>query len=282
MEEILALIASGCEKAKYLENHLSTMVGQQHLVLAACKAIASDFNNAAERISWAQAPGSSRLSEEDSFGSEPMAANKGTVDHPEIVLRMMVADTQRTPVENNRLSPSSHALSPSRRPMRRRKEGRRTWTLKVPALSGNLDAMPDDGYTWRKYGQKNILQSRFPRSYYRCTHKHFYGCEAKKQVQRLDDDPYTYDVTYYGDHSCGTSPTSCPIINDAGAFSVNIGASKDDDSRGAMASCSTNERNPHIGTGRETDFSVTDFTDILFDSRGSYILDTLLYSKPQV
>ena len=38
-----------------------------------------------------------------------------------------------------------------------------------------------DGYRWRKYGQKAIAASAFPRSYYRCSHN---GCTAKKQVQR--------------------------------------------------------------------------------------------------
>jgi len=45
------------------------------------------------------------------------------------------------------------------------------------------------------------------RSYYRCTHKNYYGCEAKKKVQRLDDDPFTYEVTYCGNHTCLTSTT---------------------------------------------------------------------------
>ncbi|XP_020086781.1 WRKY transcription factor 55-like [Ananas comosus] len=73
--------------------------------------------------------------------------------------------------------------------------------------TGNSVHPPDDGYTWRKYGQKNILGSRYPRSYFRCTHRNFYGCEAKKRVQLLDDDPYTYEVTYCGTHTCLTSTT---------------------------------------------------------------------------
>uniref|UniRef100_A0A8R7P2W8 WRKY domain-containing protein n=2 Tax=Triticum urartu TaxID=4572 RepID=A0A8R7P2W8_TRIUA len=78
----------------------------------------------------------------------------------------------------------------------------------VPAQrTGNTELPPDDGYTWRKYGQKDILGSRYPRSYYRCTHKNYYGCDAKKKVQRLDDDPFIYEVTYCGDHSCLTSTT---------------------------------------------------------------------------
>ncbi|WVZ26081.1 hypothetical protein V8G54_004625 [Vigna mungo] len=40
------------------------------------------------------------------------------------------------------------------------------------------------------------------RGYYRCTHKHTRGCRATKQIQRLDEDPTTIEVTYIGIHSC--------------------------------------------------------------------------------
>ncbi|KAI4368511.1 hypothetical protein MLD38_017061 [Melastoma candidum] len=56
----------------------------------------------------------------------------------------------------------------------------------------------DDGYRWRKYGQKAVKNSKFPRSYYRCTHQ---GCNVKKQVQRLSDDEGVVLTTYEGIHS---------------------------------------------------------------------------------
>ncbi|KAG6523421.1 hypothetical protein ZIOFF_013278 [Zingiber officinale] len=40
------------------------------------------------------------------------------------------------------------------------------------------------------------------RAYFRCAHRASHGCPAKKQVQRSDDDPSVYDVTYHGDHTC--------------------------------------------------------------------------------
>ncbi|TVU01607.1 EcWRKY-44, partial [Eragrostis curvula] len=60
----------------------------------------------------------------------------------------------------------------------------------------------DDGHSWRKYGQKEILGAKHPRAYYRCTHRHSQGCTATKQVQRTDEDPALFDVTYYGSHTC--------------------------------------------------------------------------------
>ncbi|XP_010531035.1 PREDICTED: probable WRKY transcription factor 75 [Tarenaya hassleriana] len=56
----------------------------------------------------------------------------------------------------------------------------------------------DDGYRWRKYGQKSVKNNKFPRSYYRCTFK---GCNVKKQVQRLSTDEGVVVTTYEGVHS---------------------------------------------------------------------------------
>ncbi|KAL8541059.1 hypothetical protein ACS0TY_002370 [Phlomoides rotata] len=60
----------------------------------------------------------------------------------------------------------------------------------------------DDGFNWRKYGQKDILGATHPRSYYRCTHRYTQGCLATKQRQRGEDDPCIFKVAYRGKHSC--------------------------------------------------------------------------------
>ncbi|BAH93077.1 WRKY transcription factor 55 [Oryza sativa Japonica Group] len=103
---------------------------------------------------------------------------------------------------------------------RRRESGEKVTVMVAAQRTGNTEQPPDDGYTWRKYGQKDILGSRYPRSYYRCTHKNYYGCEAKKKVQRLDDDPFTYEVTYCGNHTCLTSTTPLLTLPAAAATSV--------------------------------------------------------------
>ncbi|XVF55262.1 hypothetical protein PTKIN_Ptkin06aG0023000 [Pterospermum kingtungense] len=69
------------------------------------------------------------------------------------------------------------------------------YTLKIKSCGNG--GMADDGYKWRKYGQKRIKNSPNPRSYYKCTNPR---CNAKKQVERCRDDPDTLIITYEGLH----------------------------------------------------------------------------------
>ncbi|KAI4302165.1 hypothetical protein MLD38_037948 [Melastoma candidum] len=55
----------------------------------------------------------------------------------------------------------------------------------------------EDGYRWRKYGQKAVKNSPFPRSYYRCTNTR---CTVKKRVERSPNDPAVVITTYEGQH----------------------------------------------------------------------------------
>ncbi|KAM7265364.1 hypothetical protein ACFE04_003047 [Oxalis oulophora] len=70
------------------------------------------------------------------------------------------------------------------------------YTLKIQSSSSG-NGMIDDGYKWRKYGQKSIKNSPHPRSYYKCTNPR---CSAKKQVERSSEDPETLVITYEGLH----------------------------------------------------------------------------------
>ncbi|KAI3859725.1 hypothetical protein MKX03_031239 [Papaver bracteatum] len=77
------------------------------------------------------------------------------------------------------------------------------WTEQVRVCEHTgLEGPLDDGYCWRKYGQKDILGANYPRGYYRCTHSNAQGCLARKQVQRSDEDSSMFSVTYCGRHTC--------------------------------------------------------------------------------
>ena len=55
----------------------------------------------------------------------------------------------------------------------------------------------EDGYNWRKYGQKQVKNSEHPRSYYKCTHP---NCPVKKKVERSQEGHIT-EIVYKGSHS---------------------------------------------------------------------------------
>ncbi|KAK6129856.1 hypothetical protein DH2020_036442 [Rehmannia glutinosa] len=71
-------------------------------------------------------------------------------------------------------------------------------TIRVPAIGSKVADIPPDEYSWRKYGQKPIKGSPYPRGYYKCSTVR--GCPARKHVERANDDPTMLIVTYEGEH----------------------------------------------------------------------------------
>ncbi|XP_074559616.1 putative WRKY transcription factor 70 [Curcuma longa] len=70
----------------------------------------------------------------------------------------------------------------------------------------------EDGYTWRKYGQKIIHGTTHQRSYYRCTHKFDRECHATRQVQKTED-ASMFAITYMGEHTCmDATESAAPCI----------------------------------------------------------------------
>ncbi|KAJ4833199.1 hypothetical protein Tsubulata_036583, partial [Turnera subulata] len=81
-----------------------------------------------------------------------------------------------------------------------------TWTKESTILI-------NDGYAWRKYGQKVINNSEYPRNYFRCTYKYDQGCQATKQVQRVGEE--LYRTIYCGHHTCGNSLKVSQLFSDS-------------------------------------------------------------------
>ncbi|XP_017187291.1 probable WRKY transcription factor 49 isoform X1 [Malus domestica] len=143
------------------------------------------------------------------FGKEainrfiPNVYSGPTIQDIETALSVTTGTVQPQELSNARLSLLERGLS----------KVEHKYTLKIKSCGNGI--MADDGYKWRKYGQKSIKNSPNPspisvcsssgyehsvlhlRSYYRCTNPR---CSAKKQVERSSEDPDTLIITYEGLH----------------------------------------------------------------------------------
>ncbi|GMN44518.1 hypothetical protein TIFTF001_013713 [Ficus carica] len=86
-------------------------------------------------------------------------------------------------------------LNPASQNPRSRKRKNQLKKLVCQLTAENLNS---DLWAWRKYGQKPIKGSPYPRNYYRCSSSK--GCAARKQVERSNQDPELFIVTYTGEH----------------------------------------------------------------------------------
>lgn len=59
----------------------------------------------------------------------------------------------------------------------------------------------DDGYVWRKYGEKFIKGNKFTRNYLRCEESKRSGCTVVKHTQRCPDDEDYVRFLYIGRHN---------------------------------------------------------------------------------
>lgn len=88
-------------------------------------------------------------------------------------------------------------------PKKRRETKKRVVTIPIGDVDGSKskgETYPSsDSWAWRKYGQKPIKGSPYPRGYYRCSSSK--GCPARKQVERSRVDPTKLIVTYAYEHN---------------------------------------------------------------------------------
>uniref|UniRef100_A0A0E0F1A7 WRKY domain-containing protein n=1 Tax=Oryza meridionalis TaxID=40149 RepID=A0A0E0F1A7_9ORYZ len=95
-------------------------------------------------------------------------------------------------------------------------------SVRKPNVSAK-NSLSYDGYSWRKYGQKQVKGSEFPRSYYKCTHP---TCPVKRKVEMTPDGRIA-EIVYNGEHNhpkphpprkptLSTSVETLVATNDAG------------------------------------------------------------------
>ncbi|KAF8412188.1 hypothetical protein HHK36_000148 [Tetracentron sinense] len=88
-------------------------------------------------------------------------------------------------------STNTHSQTPR---SKKRKNQQKKVVCQVPA-----EGLSSDMWAWRKYGQKPIKGSPYPRGYYKCSSSK--GCLARKQVERSHSDPAMFIITYTAEHN---------------------------------------------------------------------------------
>ncbi|KAK4775315.1 hypothetical protein SAY86_010250 [Trapa natans] len=238
----VSLLLYGCKLARELESNLPNSANQPHSIADSCDQILRVFGAVQERIadgsvhhqhgvqvaSFMHLPAAVLPLQQhhaqqlplQSYSPLPAAPRKTPFSGIEATgasARRVAGDGQLAAASEGSDPAGGMASSSSSqfRQKPRRSDvdpGRRTVNMEAP-LYGNPEIPPEDGFIWKKYGQKEILGSLFPRSYYRCTHQKLYQCPAKKQVQRLDSNPRIFQVIYRGEHICHMFSTAPSVAS---------------------------------------------------------------------
>ncbi|KAL3356130.1 hypothetical protein AABB24_017011 [Solanum stoloniferum] len=115
-----------------------------------------------------------------------------------LLLQNLPSPSQHQQLANTKLiqpkTPSLFCTLHAQTPRTKRRKNQLKKVCQVAA-----DGLSSDMWSWRKYGQKPIKGSRYPRGYYKCSTSK--GCLARKQVERNRSDPDMFIVTYTAEHN---------------------------------------------------------------------------------
>ncbi|KAK1381680.1 WRKY1 transcription factor [Heracleum sosnowskyi] len=176
-------LIQGMEVARQLKFHLSSSSTSPENELCMLQKILSSYDTALLLLNWSES----------------------SVVQPQAVPAMV--NLPESPISTN----ESGDFKDHHRDVSNKRKALPTWKDQVKICSDNgVGNSADDGYSWRKYGQKDILGAKHPRSYYRCTYKKTRTCHATKQVQKSDNDPAIFEITYKGKHTCLKASNSVP------------------------------------------------------------------------
>ncbi|KAI5435408.1 WRKY transcription factor 55 isoform X2 [Lathyrus oleraceus] len=248
MEEVMSFMMHAFELAKNLDLELPNMVNNTEILYSSIHEVEKAYSDAKERVMMMLSSSSSsqynttttkgsgsfaQILSHDVFmqkkqhdqimhahSMDPLLLIQHPFDVSVFLENEMISggdDAQMLRSKGKQLVDVQGKETPSSssRPKQRKNDLEKRIEMFPAPQIGNTEMPPEDGFIWRKYGQKEILGRKYPRSYYRCTHQKLYLCPAKKQVQRLDNNPNIVEVTYRGEHICHkslTAPSSYPPL----------------------------------------------------------------------
>lgn len=182
-------IIQGMEIAKQLKFHLSSSTSSPQTQEMLLQRILSSYDNALLILNWGGSSVAQPPQPQQGAKATAMPESPISVDGSPRIGDSNTGFKDQQEQDNKYVSKKRKALP--------------TWTDQVRICSDNgIEGSSDDGFSWRKYGQKDILGAKYPRSYYRCTYRNTQTCWATKQVQRSDEDPAVFEITYKGRHTC--------------------------------------------------------------------------------
>ncbi|KAJ1429819.1 WRKY domain [Sesbania bispinosa] len=308
MEEVINCIRRACELAQNLESDLPNLANQSSMLSLSIDEIVETLSGAKGRLlkiyRQDQKSASSSFAEMDATSlmrgwlgcgyvgqlsqmQQLIQVVRGTTSDDVRIGEMggrNVVDSERLKGSEGRVLVIDLEASPSRPRRLSRNIDLEKNKMMVPAPQfGNKEMPREDGFTWRKYGQKQILGSKYPRSYYRCTYQKLYECKAKKQVQRHDHNHNIFEVTYRGNHTCHMSSTTPSSSVQPLQLLLESGISSSSGNSGRWLSSTVNLSLHADGGGGScgsggasttssryvADYPVVDMADVMFNSAGS-------------
>lgn len=139
--------------------------------------------------------------------SNSLSSDGGEEEDTQSLRGAAMAMDQKPPIklepEEKEAAAAAMEMDPSsdiaKKPSKPRKKGqKRNRQPRVALVTKSEVEHLEDGFRWRKYGQKAVKNSPYPRSYYRCTNS---KCSVKKRVERSADDSSMVITTYEGQHN---------------------------------------------------------------------------------
>ncbi|CAN4105640.1 unnamed protein product [Withania somnifera] len=110
-----------------------------------------------------------------------------------------ISDSPRSGMFNDNKMMTSTSSPKRRRSIEKRVVSVPIKEVEGSKMKGEISMPSSDSWAWRKYGQKPIKGSPYPRGYYRCSSSK--GCPARKQVERSRADPNMLVITYSCEHN---------------------------------------------------------------------------------